>query len=294
MRRFLIAVFSASLVAALWAQELRLPAKSDSLHFAVIGDTGTGDRAQYEVATQLVRWREKFPFEFLLLLGDNLYGGEDPEDYRSKFEKPYKPLLDAGVKFYASLGNHDKPTQSNYKLFNMDGKRFYTFRPAPNIRFFALDSNYMDKEQLEWLEKELSASSSDWKICFFHHPLYSSGKKHGPSVELRQVLEPLFIKHRVSVVFQGHEHFYERIKPQNGIYYFTSGAGAKLRKGGIEPRAAITSKGFDQDRHFMLVEIAGDEMHFQTISRTGETVDSGVLIRPGSKLETTTSLPSNR
>src|SRR5688572_5751171 len=94
------------LVSGCFAQQLLLPNKPDSLRFAVIGDTGTGDRHQYEVAQRLTGMRAKYPFEFVIMLGDNLYGRERPKDYASKFERPYKSLLDAGIKFYASLGNH--------------------------------------------------------------------------------------------------------------------------------------------------------------------------------------------
>jgi hypothetical protein len=180
---------------------------------------------------------------------------------------------------YAVLGNHDDPNQRFYKLFIMNGQKYYTFKPRNGIRFFALDSNYLDRPQLEWLEKELKASGSDWKICFFHHPLYSSGEKHGPSLELRAILEPLLIKYGVNLVLSGHEHFYERIKPQRDIYYFILGSSAKLREGGIS-RSEITLKGFAGDRTFMLMEIAGDQLYFQTLSRTGATIDSGVLERP--------------
>ena len=121
----------------------------------------------------------RFKYELVVLVGDNLYGSERPQDFKKKFEMPYKPLLDAGVKFYASLGNHDAREQRFYKLFNMDGKLYYTFSPKPDVRFFALESTYPVPEQIEWLEKELKASSSDWKIAFFHHPLYSSGDRHG-------------------------------------------------------------------------------------------------------------------
>jgi len=184
---------------------------------------------------------------------------------------------------YATLGNHDDPNQRLYKGFNMDGKRFYSFKPKDGVRFFSLDSNYMDAQQIEWLENELSASGSDWKIAYFHHPLYSSGEKHGPDEDLRKVLEPLFVKHGVHVVFTGHEHFYERLKPQKGIHYFVEGSSAKLREGNIR-KTEQTAKGFDSDTTFMLCEIDGDRFHFQTITRTGRTVDSGVILRPGSKL----------
>ncbi len=255
------------------------PAAQDALRFGVIGDSGTGDREAYEVAAQMAKARAAFPFDFVVMLGDNMYGGESPRDFEKKFELPYKALLDAGVKFYAALGNHDDPNQVHYKLFNMNGKRYYTFKPRDGVRFFALDSNYMDPPQLEWLERELEASGSEWKICFFHHPMYSSGKQHGPSLELRRVLEPLFVKYGVNLVLSGHEHFYERIKPQRGIYYFIVGSSAKLRRNNIR-KTEITARGYDQDRTFMLMEIDGDLLRFQTISRTGQMIDSGTLQRP--------------
>jgi 3',5'-cyclic AMP phosphodiesterase CpdA len=200
-----------------------------------------------------------------------------------KFETPYKPLLDAGVKFYASLGNHDNASQVNYKDWNMNGQRFYTFRMGAaggvGVRFFALDSNYMQKAQLDWLERELKGSDSPWKIAFFHHPLYSSGARHGSEMDLRQQLEPLFVKYGMSTVFSGHEHLYERLKPQSGIYYFTAGGSAKLRVGNIM-KTPMTALGFDTDYTFMLVEITGDKMYFQTLTRSGKMIDSGDFTRP--------------
>jgi 3',5'-cyclic AMP phosphodiesterase CpdA len=281
-RRFLRAlaplVLAAASLGTLAAQDLILPNKPDSLKFAIIGDSGTGSKSQYTVAERLVASRASFPYEFVLMMGDNLYIGSDEKDFRKAFETPYKPLLDAGIKFYAALGNHDNPNERYYKGFNMNGERFYTFKPKPGIRIFALDSNYMDKPQLQWFEKELAASGSDWKICFFHHPIYSSGGAHGSDLQLRALLEPLFLKYGVDAVFAGHEHFYERIKPQKGIYYFTSGGAAKLREGDVRP-TELTAKKFDTGYHFMLIEILKDEMHFQVISDQGKTVDSGVLPR---------------
>jgi hypothetical protein len=250
------------------------PHAEKSLRFAVIGDTGTGGRAQYEVGERLTASHAVFPFGFVLMLGDNIYGGERPQDFVKKFELPYKALLDLKIPFYASLGNHDDPNQRFYKPFNMNGERYYTFE-KDGVRFFALDSNYMDQAQQDWIKKELSTSNNEWKIAYFHHPLYSSGARHGSEVDLRAVLEPLFLEHRVSVVFSGHEHFYERLKAQKGITYITQGGGAKLREGNIRPNSAMTAKGFDTDRSYTLVEIADKTMYFQTLSRTGTLIDSG-------------------
>jgi 3',5'-cyclic AMP phosphodiesterase CpdA len=259
------------------AQDVSLPNQPDSLKFAIIGDSGTGSSSQYKVAEKLIAARAKFPYEFVLMMGDNLYSGSGPKDYKKKFEEPYKVLLDTGLKFYAALGNHDNTDERNYKPFNMGGQRYYTFKPKNGVRVFALDSNYMDQPQLQWLEKELTASGSDWKVVFFHHPLYSSGM-HGSDVQLREQLEPLFLKYGVDVVFSGHEHFYERIKPQKGIYYFTSGGAAKLREGDVN-KTNLTAKSFDTGYHFMLIELTKDALHFQAISDQGKTVDSGTLQR---------------
>jgi predicted phosphodiesterase len=283
MRRSCSFVVLSSLIAlvhaAVAAQDVKLPMKDGSVRFAVIGDSGTGGGAQQKIADRIVAAHKMFGFEFVLMLGDNLYGSEDPDDYEKKFERPYRPLLDAGVKFYAALGNHDDPTQANYKNFNMEGKRFYTFKPAHgSVRFFALDSTYMQDEQIKWLQKELPASDSEWKIAFFHHPLYSSGEKHGSDEDLRKQLEPLFLEHGVDLVLTGHEHFYERLKPQKGIHYIISGSAAKLRRGNIGT-SDLTAKGFDEGYTFMLMEIVGDELYFQAIDENGKTVDSGMIRR---------------
>src|SRR5690348_6561009 len=175
----LLALLSFSAIAQQDSKVVALPLKPKSVRFAAFGDNGTGGQEQYDVAQQMVRQRANFPFDFVLMLGDNIYGSDTAADFRRKFEDPYKPMLDAGVKFYASLGNHDNPNQRLYKPFNMDGKRYYSFRKE-NVEFFALDSTYMDPVQLAWVEKQLSASTAQWKICYFHHPLYSDGKFHGP------------------------------------------------------------------------------------------------------------------
>jgi 3',5'-cyclic AMP phosphodiesterase CpdA len=265
--------------AALLAQSGQLPNRSDSLKFAAIGDNGTGDRPQYEVAQQMTRLHSVFPFDLVIMLGDNMYGSQRPADFTRKFEQPYAPLLSIGVKFQAALGNHDTPEQIFYKPYNMNGQRYYTYA-RNNVRFFALDSTLMDRKQVAWIEAALRDSSEDWKICYFHHPLYSNAARHGSSVDLRILIEPIFVKYGVNVVFSGHDHVYERIQPQKGINYFVSGAAGQLRPGNMR-RSSQTAASFDQDQSFMAVEISGTEMFFQAISRTGKTVDSGVIRRQG-------------
>jgi Calcineurin-like phosphoesterase len=260
------------------APAVALPNKDGSLKFGVLGDFGTGSREQYQLGEQMAKLHERFEYELIVTVGDNLYGSERPQDFARKFELPYKALLDRGVKFYASLGNHDSRDQTKYKLFNMEGKLYYSFK-KDDVRFFALESSYPEPKQIAWIEEELKSSGEKWKIPYFHHPLYSSGERHGSDIKLRETLEPLFIKYGVSVVLTGHDHFYERVKPQNGIVYFVVGSGGKLREGNIATRSGITAKGFDTDLAFMAAEIDGDVMTFNVISRTGQIVDSGTIQR---------------
>jgi 3',5'-cyclic AMP phosphodiesterase CpdA len=260
---------------ALSGEPRSLPNRAESVKFAVIGDSGNGKRPQYEVAAQLASQQAEFPFELVIMLGDNLYGGQQPEDFVAKFEKPYAALLGGGVRFFAALGNHDHASNRFYPSFNMSGDRYYTFARR-NVRFFVLDTTVFDAEQRAWIERELAAAPEEWKVCYFHHPLYSNGIRHGSQLDLRPQLEPLFVKYGVQVVFSGHDHVYERITPQQGVQYFVSGAGGQLRKGGVRP-SATTAAYFDQDQSFMLVEIAGSDLFFNAVSRTGQIVDSGAM-----------------
>jgi 3',5'-cyclic AMP phosphodiesterase CpdA len=241
----------------------------------------------------MVRFREDFPFSFVLMLGDNIYEGPaTPEDYRLKFEEPYRALLDAGVKFYAVLGNHDDPRQVAYAPFNMNGQRYYSFAPPVNVvskivarvEFFAIDSSNLDRQQLQWLDERLRASDAEWKIVFLHHPLYTSGRYRNSSRAHRWALEPVLTRNGVDVVFSGHEHIYQRSQLQKGIQYFVSGGAGSLRLGDGDP-ATYIARSYDNDYHFMLVEIDGDDLHFQAITRTGATVDAGTLYQDGEEAQ---------
>jgi len=272
---------------------LVLPNEGRSIKFAIIGDSGRGSVEQHEVAARMVAYRQRFDYRFVLMAGDNIYEGPaTPEDYRLKFAEPYQLLLEAGVKFFAVLGNHDDPQQINYGPFNMDGDRYYTFTPPVDlitrlntrVRFFALDSTALDGEQMQWLERELHESDAEWKIALLHYPLYTSGRYALAARGHRFALESAFVDGGINVVFSGHEHFYQRSQLQKNILYFVTGGAGSLRAGDAKLSAAI-AKSYDSDYHFMLAEITDEGFFFQAINRKGETVDAGSLKRP--KVDTT-------
>ena len=276
-------------VSALSPGTLVLPNRPTSVKFAVIGDSGRGTRPQHEVAAQMVMFRERFHFPFVLMVGDNIYEGPaTSDDYRRKFEEPYAELLKDGVKFYAALGNHDDPRQITYPQFNMGGERYYSFVPpedlltrlATRAEFFALDSTNLDRTQLRWLDERLTASKASWKVCFFHHPVYTSGRYRTSALAFRFALAPILVARGVDVAFSGHEHIYQRSEVINGVQYFISGGAGSLRPGDGTTTASI-ARTFAEDYHFMLVELDGDELHFQAIARSGRTIDAGVLYKDG-------------
>ena len=267
---------------------LTLPNAERSIKFAIIGDSGRGTKEQHDVAAQMEAYRKRFDYKFVLMAGDNIYEGPaSEEDYRLKFEEPYKPLLDAGVKFYAALGNHDDSNQVYYEPFHMDGQRYYTFVPPVDpitrwdtrVRFFALDSTYLDRAQSRWFNKETTDSQAEWKIAFLHHPVYTSGRYTLAARGIRFALESAFASGGIDVVFSGHEHIYQRAELQNGILYFVTGGAGSLREGDAKPSPTI-ARSYDRDYHFMLAEISDEGFFFQAINRTGITIDAGVLRRP--------------
>ena len=210
--------------------------------FIAVGDVGTGEKGQYAVARAMDQYWRVSSFSLSLLTGDNIYPDGEIEKIRQVFEQPYSALLANGVKFYASLGNHDVRTNQGqdeivYPGYNM-AARYYSFTKQ-SVQFFALDTNQANfnndqeemlwRDQLAWLQTELTNSSAKWKVVFGHHPVYSSGH-HGSHPQLIEDLAPIFTQQGVQIYINGHDHNYERTQPFNGTTYITSGNGALRRR----------------------------------------------------------------
>lgn len=253
-----------------------------TFRFLVLGDAGTGKAGQFAIARRMTQFLNERAFDTVLMLGDNIYSSGKASDVGAKFEQPYAELLRQHVKFFAVLGNHDvrngRNFQVNYPNFNMGGRAYYSMTKADGlIEFFALDSTALDDQQLGWLKTTLAVSKARWKIAYFHHPIYSSGKTHGSDLRLRAKLEPLFVKHGVAVALSGHDHFYERIKPQLGVQYFVSGSGGQLRPGNINPKSSLTEVGNDRVHSFLFAEASKTALTFWAIDAAGNILDSVTL-----------------
>ena len=247
------------------------------LRFVSVADTGTGDKGQYAVAKAMNEYHQKKPYNLVILAGDNIYNNGEIEKVEAVFERPYKPLLEKGVKFHACLGNHDIRTdngvpQVNYPKFNMLG-RYYTFT-RENVQFFALDTNGNAdwKNQLIWLDKELNSSKAVWKIVFGHHPIYASGV-YGSNANFIKTFTPIFQKYGVQLYINGHEHHYERTKPINGTTYLICGAGAGSRPVGRSPWTEHSTRNLS----FAAYDVYADRMEINAIDTSNRVFDRAVI-----------------
>jgi hypothetical protein len=283
-------------------------AKSQQLTFFVVGDFGNGKAPQYKVARAM--WEEfqrragtANPVRFLLSLGDNVYGdvrglgfgfghtGASDQDWGSKFFQPYQPLL-ASIPFFPALGNHDgNETErhrdlaailDNFAFPQNKPARYYQFTYGGLARFFALDStsntvsgpmrpNYLeDSLQFRWMQTEFAKPHPLWVIPYFHHPMFTAGPDHPPSLQQLRHWFALFTNSGVKVVFSGHEHNFQasEVSPATGgIRFFVSGAGGELRRGNVQKnmqRAHIQA--WAEQNHFLEVDIDGKTMKVTPLS----------------------------
>ena len=224
------------------------------LSFFVMGDAGTGGVGQVEVADGMTAAAAREPAAFVVCLGDNFYenGVESVSDpqFKESFEEIYtSPQLQ--IPFYAVLGNHDYRGNAQAQVeYTAHGGRWrmsdrnYTVKlnvdDSTDITLFCIDTYPLaeangivaggspEARQIRWLDSSLSVSTSDWKLVFGHHTLYSGGA-HGDNPALAGLLEPLFVKHCVHTYFCGHDHHLEMLKPVNGVHFVISGSGGKHR-----------------------------------------------------------------
>jgi len=319
----------------------------ERLTFAVAVDVGERGKPQRAISNQMNLYRiNGRPFQLVLLLGDNIYDDGIGQGFPEEFEKPFKDLIDSGVRFQAVLGNHDirkgTDAQINYPKFNMGGRRFYSFTSGGGlVEFFALDSSALSDEaadlvaanlsrlktlesrairsnrfkagplesaianseafltemrktkaeQIPWLQEALRVSTARWKIVFLHHAIYSSAylnQGHGQDgavLKLRQLLTPIFFENNVDVVFAGHDHVVQKIKPQaapnssHKVYYITEGGSAKLRKGDIDTTSPLHEWGEDTKYTFLLADLTPADLKIDVIDSTGTILKSFVITK---------------
>jgi 3',5'-cyclic AMP phosphodiesterase CpdA len=198
---------------------------ADVVRFAVIGDSGWGGPEQRALARRMCRFRRDHPFDLVFTTGDNVYPDGAKRHFRRTFFRPYRCLLRRGVRFHASLGNHDYLTrrgrpQLRTRAFGIPYRNYVVRRKG--VRFVVADSNRL---RMGWLRRALTAEPpDDWTIAVFHHPVYSPGL-HGSTPGFRPLLPRLLRRKGVDLVLNGHDHIYSYTKALRGIRYVVTGGG---------------------------------------------------------------------
>ncbi len=173
--------------------------------------------------------------------------GQYFSSYIGSYAGAYGPGSTAN-RFFPALGNHDfsdggglgaylayftLPETGALDTSTSGNERYYDFVRGP-VHFFAIDSDANEADgrdststQARWLKARLAASTSPWRVVYFHHAPYSSGL-HGSVLAMRWPFEDW----GADAVFAGHDHVYERLladqnKDGKAIPYFTTGAGGR-------------------------------------------------------------------
>ncbi len=268
--------------------------------FAVFGDSGTGEPAQYTMAEAMRRTFLQKPFASALMMGDNVYPNGEPERFEQAIGAPYRPLQAMGTRFYPVLGNHDiHLSQGDAQLRYWGVPRFYNQRLG-NTEIFALDTTLffpgygrhgyvpnpaqtaqMASRELTWLDSALKASNAKYKVVYGHYPLYSMEEHNEPpgmQAQLRWLLEPVMARNAVTMYLAGHNHDYEKTGALNsGIQHFVSGAGGRLREKPLEPVLIAPIQKVIAERHFMFFEEKSEGLSYQVLNKDGLPLDSGVI-----------------
>ena len=247
----------------------------EPLRFLVFGDSGSGKTAQYELGELMPRQSP----DLVIHTGDLVYPKGQWLDYGPKFFQPYEALL-REVPFYPCLGNHDIRTEAGRPFLaafawpdngppGQPRGAHYWFDCGP-ARFVTFDS-------------DVSADVLKNVIAPWIEPILE--------VSVQEALVPIFERTRVDVVFNGHNHLYERtrsirdgriVPDGQGIFYIVSGAGGATLYPERANRPEYIAKFDDQMHGFTVVDVEGRVLRVRHINRLGDLVDDWTYTRPGS------------
>jgi predicted phosphodiesterase len=268
-------------VSASWRLDVGEPATTSAYpqsidppaaRLAVAGDVGTGGHAEHATAASMDDLETGGEFDALLLLGDNVYPDGSPELAGANVLDPFAAVLDGPTELVAALGNHDVVTGDGQPLLHALGLpgRWYGRRYGP-VRVLVVDSTRAsDPDQLAWLRDRLDErTDAAWTVVMQHHPPFSAGY-HGSDAASQRHLVPLYEEAGVDLVLAGHDHDYQRTKPQDGVTYVVSGGGAKVRRTARGEFTAAAASTY----HFVELAAYEDRLDVRAVNHDGRVVDS--------------------
>jgi Calcineurin-like phosphoesterase len=247
--------------------------------FVAIGDFGGGD-AQPEVAGAMERWvADGHRVDALVTTGDNVYDSGEPERFRAQLDEPYRELR-RGRPLWVTLGNHDvKNGNGPNQLRHLGLPDLPYTKELPGVQLLFVDANRPDQAQADWLDARLSASGPRFRVVVFHQPAWSCSN-HDSDEEVDRAWVPVFERHRVALVLNGHDHNYQRFVSDAGVTYVVTGGGGKGLyrldecQDGEPRRVALAMR-----HHFTAVEVRARSLTLTAVTDDGAVLDRAVIER---------------
>lgn len=272
------------------------PLPGTPFSFLMFADSGSGQPEQYDLAQVMNRYSR----DFILHAGDLIYGRSSPGCYVNKFFRPYRSLLrDAPI--YPVLGNHDLKSDAGAAFLEtfslptngpagLPPKHCFWFDYG-DARFIGIDSNLgpdvLAGAVVPWLRETLATADRRWKFVFFHHPPWAGGRRPA-NAKIRDVLVPAIEAGGADVVFCGHNHLYERLRPMRngqvvpaaeGVLYVTSAAGGKSLQTEANADAPLVAAFDDTQYSFTWVRVDAGHVVIEQIGAENDVLDRVVLDR---------------
>jgi 3',5'-cyclic AMP phosphodiesterase CpdA len=234
-----------------WYQFRTAAPEDEAFSFVYFGDAQNDVRSMW---SRVIReaFRDAPKASFFLHAGDLINRAESDGEWGEWFDAG--DWLNATIPVVAIPGNHEQArNEDRSRRLSHHWRPTFTFAEnGPrgleetcytltyhNMRIVALNSNTLHEEQAEWLDKVLAENESEWVVCTFHHPIYSTGKGRD-NAELRALWKPIFDKYQVDLVLQGHDHTYGRTGfevPENPLESLRTAA-AQASETGVQLAAA--------------------------------------------------------
>ena len=251
------------------------PPTQTAFSFVAFGDTRSDAINHQKVVSSILSLSP----DFVLHTGDMVENGSVSSQWTTFFNVERDLMRQAPL--YGVLGNHEQNSSLYFDAFHLPGnERWYSFDYG-NAHFVGLEidgyaSYAPGSEQMLWLANDLAQTRQTWKVVFYHIPPYSSGA-HGSDLPGREALEPLFIQHGVDLVFNGHDHDYERSSANGIVYIVAGGGGAPLyTKVNSNPASVY----FTSTYHSVLVTVTGSRLTGTAVRSDGVAFDGFSLVKP--------------
>jgi hypothetical protein len=246
--------------------------------FVAFGDFGGGP-AQRTVAAAMYRWAAGHRVDALVTTGDNVYERGEPQRFAAQLDRPYQKLRRTRP-LWVTLGNHDVTAgHGAAQLRHLGLPKLPYVKALPGVQLLFLDGNRPDRAQATWLEARLARPGPRFRVVVFHQPAWSCSS-HGSSREVDRWWVPVFERHRVALVLNGHDHNYQRFVSTGGVNYLVTGGGGKSLypvtrcPSGTPRRVAAVAR-----NHFTAVEVRQRSLTVRAVGGNGQVIDRAVIRR---------------